>query len=210
MRDARGGLLSAFLVGSVYGIDDDALARFNEEGNANLGSARDGGWLEGIGGGVAAHAGFGVGYLEGYGRWKLYAQWAVLVRMEHYHARHAVYQKLRSVDDLFGHGDLLKRLHIHKVVAVGVVVQVLVGAKLNIDDLELGSAREGVLQNTSVVEVAQFGSHKCRPFAGFHMQKFDDLAGRVVKVNAHAILNVCCRGHNSSISAKVRNRLAAI
>ena len=96
------------------------------------------------------------------------------------------------------------------MVAVGVVVQVLVGAKLNIDDLELGSAREGVLQNTSVVEVAQFGSHKCRAFAGFHVQKFDDLAGRVVKVNAHAVLNVCCRGHNSSILVKVRNRLAAI
>jgi hypothetical protein len=42
------------------------------------------------------------------------------------------------------------------------------------------------------------------------VQKFDDLAGRVVKVNAHAVLNVCCRGHISSILVKVRNRLAAI
>ena len=96
------------------------------------------------------------------------------------------------------------------MVAVGVVVQVLVGAKLNINYLELGSAWEGVLQNTSVVEVAQFGSHKCRAFAGFHVQKFDDLAGCVVKVNAHAVLNICCRGHNSSVLVKVRNRLAAI
>jgi len=202
-------LLRALFVGALGSVDDDALAVFDEEGNANFGAALNRGRLKGVGGGVAAHSGLGVGYLERDGGRKLHTQGAVLVGVEHHHALHAVLKELRGVDHLLGHGDLLVGVHVHKVVSVGVVVEVLVGAELNFDVVQLGSAGEGVLKDAAVVEVAHLGPHERGALAGLHVKEFDDLVRRMIEVDAHAVLDVCGSRHIAKILAKVRNRPVA-
>lgn len=189
-RERRRLGLRALLVGAVGGVDDDLFTQFNEEGDANFSAGFNGGRLQRVGRRVAFDAGLGVGYFENDCLGNFNAQSAVLVGVKEHHALHAILQEVGGVDEFFGHGDLLVGIHVHEVVAVRIVVEELVGAVLDVDVVEFGATGESMFEDTAVVEVAHFGTHKRSTLAGFNVQKFDDLIGGMIVRDAQAVLDV--------------------
>ena len=82
----------------------------------------------------------------------------------------------------------------HEDVHVALFVEVGVGTALDADDVDLGTAGEGVLEHAAGLHAAHLGTHEGCALAGFHMEEFYDGVDVVVEIDTKSVFNIsrCC------------------
>lgn len=195
-------LLNAIVVGTVAGIYPNAISHVDKQWYADLSIAVQLGWLERIGRCIALDSWFGVGDLHLYVRRQLYAENHLFVRVKQNRAIQSILQKLRRVDLVLFHSNLLVGLIVHEVVAHIIIVQVLILARLNTNGFNLHAGVEGVVHNLTIVEILKLGTNEGRAFAWLHVKELDDLPEVVVILHTKPVLNIrsgCHGGGNFAV-----------
>ena len=103
--------------------------------------------------------------------------------------------QVRVLDQVAVDVYLLERLGMHEIAAQIVLVEILVGTALDADRLDPLAGRKGLVQNTAVLEVLQFGADESRTLAGLHVQELDDRKRLAVQLDAHPVLDISCGCH---------------
>ena len=97
--------------------------------------------------------------------------------------------------DILREKDLLVGLLVHEIEAVLLSIEELVWTTFHIDGLDLGAGGESVLENTSVLKVAELGLHESRTLARLDVLEPHDLARLVVELEIKAVFKISCCCH---------------
>ena len=189
--------LDSLSVSTVGGVDGDLLALVDEERNHDLCTGLKGDLLEGAGGsGVTLDCRLSICDLEGY-VCREFAGEALLLRLddEHHLDMLTLLHEVGVVDDIVRKMDLLVGLLVHEVETILIGVKELVRTPLDIDDIDLGTCCEGVLKDTTVLEVAELCLDESRALAWFDMLEIDHLTWLAVEADVESVLEICCCCH---------------
>src|SRR5579862_2654836 len=189
------GLTAAADIPSVASVDTDDVAAFDEEGDLHCRAGLEFGRLGRVGGGVALEAGVGLDDLELDVGGQVHADRDAVVELHVDH--HAVLEEVGRVADEFAlDRNVLERLLIHEVVAVGVVVEHLHLPIVDGCSLELFAGAERTLQGRTVLDVLEAGADERGTLARLDVQELDDGPEVAVHDDGHAITEIVARNHD--------------
>ena len=98
--------------------------------------------------------------------------------------RLVLFYKLQSIAYNIGiQRDLIICLHVHEVVQIAVLIQILHIFSVNVCIFKFLSRTESLLNNTAADDIFQLSSYKSRTFSRFYMLKFHNLIN--ISVNFH-------------------------
>ena len=106
-----------------------------------------------------------------------------------------LFHKVGVIHEVFSEAYLLVGLFVHEVVALAVLVEELVRPSLDVDDFDLGTGGEGILEYASVLEVTEFGLYECRALAWLNVLEPYDGNRLAVEVHEKAVLEISCCCH---------------
>ncbi len=188
-------VFDALNISTVAGVDAHLVAGVAEEGHTNFGAGLHGSGLEGVGGGIALDAGFGVGDFEHNAGGHLAGEDSLGSGVYHGFADVTFFEELYALDAFAGDCYLLESLGVHEVVAHVVFVEELVGATLNAHFFYFHARVPGLFEDTAGLYVAELGADESRALAGLHVKEFDDEEVVAVDVEAHTVFKVSCCCH---------------
>ena len=146
-------------------------------GTRDLRAGFQGGGLQGVGSGIAAHAGLGLGDFQFHKVGRLHAKHIVLIRK--HLAIHVLFNELEViVEHALVDRDLLVGFVVHEVIQVAVAVKVLHIFALDISSGVLVSGVKRLFRYGPGDHVAQLGAHKGSALAGLHVLELDDRSTR--------------------------------
>src|SRR5690606_24385903 len=143
-----------------------------------------------VGGGIAFQSWFSISDFQSYFSRKFTSHRSVFIGMKKHITLHAFFQKLGSIDQLLGNGNLVIIIHIHKMMTGRIVIKKLVSPVFDTDNVNFKPAGESVIQHFSVVKILQFCSYKSWSFTRFYVQEFNDLPWCIVKLDAQSIADI--------------------
>ncbi len=182
---------------AVAGVYAHLVADVAEEGNADFGAGLNCGGFEGVGGGVALDARFGVGDLEHYVGGELAGEDGVGGGVNHCLYDITVLEELYAFDAFAGEHYLFPCFGVEEVIAHVILVGVLVGAALDAHFVYFHTGVPGFVKDTAGFHVAEFGAHESGAFTGFYVEEFHDKEVLPVDIEAHAVLEISCCCHKN-------------
>ena len=181
--------LRSFEILAGSGVDTDLGADIDEERNLD---GRAGLESSGLGCalcGVALEAGLGVGYFKLNEKRRLNVEYVALVGNDLAHF--VLLNKLEVVaENLCVDRKLFEALHIHEVVKVAVVVEVLHFLSLNDRVLKLIGGVEGTLGYSACDNVLHLGSYERRTLTGLNMLELNYLKNLSVHFKSDTVLKI--------------------
>ena len=149
--------------------------------------------------GVALDGGLGVGHFEfdvG-GKFAGEAAFLFAIHVEDHVDDLAFFHQVGVLDDVLLQLDLVEGFVVHEVEPVLFGIDELILAVLNRDDIDLFTGVPGLLQNTAVLEVAEFGFDESGAFARFHVLEPYDRAGFSFEIEVESVLEISCCCHKT-------------
>ena len=172
----------------------DHVALFDEERNLDLSACLEGGWLGGVGSGIALEAGVGLGDLQLNEVGRLYAKDIALVGQ--HLAGHIFGDKLEVVaQSALIDGELLICFGIHEIIQTTILIKILHILALDKSGGELSRGIECGFCHCSCNNVAQLGADESRALAGLYVLKFDDRINGTVHLKCYAVSEIACYYH---------------
>ena len=87
----------------------------------------------------------------------------------------------------------------HEVESVLIFIKELVRTSLHIDGLYFCTCCESVFEDTSVLEVAEFGFYECWTFTRLHVLEVNQHTRFAVEIKVHSVFEISCCCHILSI-----------
>ena len=206
IRKNRAPHSSSFEILSGSGVDADNIALVDEERNLDLGSGLDGRRLGRTGRGIAADAGLGSGNLKSNEHGRLDGKYVSVVGSDLAHV--VLLHELEVCGELVGvERKLLEGLHVHEVVEIAVVVEILHLAAVDARVLEFVGGVEGRFGDRTGDHVLELGANECCTLARLNVLEFDDLHDLSVHVEGYTVFEIACYYHKIKLSALERGTL---
>jgi hypothetical protein len=104
--------------------------------------------------------------------------------------------ELHTCDLILGNRDLLESLVVHEDVVLTLLVEVLVGTTLYAYILELLTDIETTLQNVTINNVLECGTHEGVTLTGLYVKEIDTEVQLTIHADAGTFLDVLSINHN--------------
>gem|GEM_PF-6642548 len=180
-----GGRSRAAAVRTVCSGDDDLLANRDERRNASLETGFAGRFLELIGRGCALDAWWGVGDRQRDGK-RQFDRHRLAIAPQHDDLGVGKYIQRQIADDLFGKFDLVVTLKVHEYRLATLVVEVLHGAAVKIDLLDIFARAQALLDQRTGLQIADLDLHERAKVARCAVLGLKDQKELAIHLDGHA------------------------
>ena len=176
-------------------VDLDLGADVNEERNLDNSAGLERSGLGGAGRGVALEARLGVGDLEHDEHRGLDSEDVALVGDDLAHF--VLFDELEAVAELVSvDRELLKGLHVHEIIEIAIIVEILHLLALNDRVLEFIGWVEGALSDRARDDILELGADESGALARLYVLELDDLKNLSVHVESDTVFEISGYYHN--------------
>ena len=182
--------LHTFAILTRAGVDANQVVGVDEQRHTDHGARFDGGFLQGIGGGVALFARLGVGHLQ-HGLHRHFGEKDGLGGSVDDDIHDIVFlHELHARDVVARNRNLVVGLGMHEDIVVSFLVEVLIRTVLNADILKLHANVETLFKHIAAQHVLQFDTHDSVALARLNMLEVNAEINLSIQTDGASNLNI--------------------